>query len=89
MATYQITHVRVESPGTHEQHITQVKLSGGTVETRTQVHDYIKLGHVYYYTVGGGKTAQVEAVTSSQGTKYIKTKPDSTIKDNLLSLPRF
>lgn len=86
---YQITKVRVEAPGTHEQHITKVKLSDGTEETREQVHNFIASNLEYYYTVGGGRRAEVEAATSSLGTKFIRTKADSTTKDNLLSLPRF
>ena len=61
---YHIVAVRVEHPGTHEQHITQVKLSDGTVETRERVHDNIKNHKMeYYYTTGGGRKARVQAET--------------------------
>lgn len=89
MAKHQITAVRVESPGTQEEHITQLKLSTGTVETREKVHDNIKGGNEYYYTSVGGRKPRVEAATSAKGTKYVRTHPDDSKLDNLLNLPRF
>ncbi len=89
MADYKIIAVRVEHPGTQEQHISSVKLSNGSIETRREVHDFIQLGHRYYYTTGGGRTARVQAETTSSGTRFIRTHPDDTKKDNLLNLPRF
>lgn len=86
---YQITHVRVQSPGTSEQHITNVKLSSGSSYTRSEVVKNIDSGIGHYFTTGDGKIATVISVHPSSGDPYIKTKPDSTVKDNLLSLPRF
>lgn len=88
--SFQIVGVHVESPRTHERHISKVKLKDGTVETRKQVVNYIDNLHLdYYYTVGGGRKPRVITSTSSSGTKYIRTHPDDTTRDNLLSLPRF
>jgi hypothetical protein len=84
-----ITHVRVQSPGTLEQHITHIKISTGTVYSRAEAVNNIDSGIGHYFTTGDGKTATVITVHPTIGDSYIKTKPDSTIKDNLLSLPRF
>jgi hypothetical protein len=84
-----ITHVRVQSPGSSEQHITHIKISTGTTYTRAEAVKNIDSGIEHYFTTGDGKTATVVTVHPNSGEPYIKTKPDSTIKDNLLSLPRF
>lgn len=88
MAQWHITAVHVEYPGTHEQHITEVKLASGKKETREQVYDFIKGGQEYFYTTGI-KTARVLAEKTSAGTKFIRTHPDDVLANNLLSLPRF
>ena len=84
-----ITHVRVQSPGSSEQHITNIKISTGTTYTRAEAVKNIDSGIGHYFTTGDGKTATVVTVHPNSGEPYIRTKPDSTIKDNLLSLPRF
>lgn len=84
-----IAEVHVASPGTHEQHISEVKFSDGTKESRATAYTAVTTGSDYYFTTGGGQRAKVEGATSSEGTKYIRTKADSTIKDNLLSLTKY
>ncbi|KKX52426.1 DUF3892 domain-containing protein [Brevibacillus borstelensis] len=90
MASYQITHVRLsDSNSTSTEHITHVKLSGGTVETKADVVKYIDGGHEYFYTTSSNSKAYVETVHPVGRPAYIRTKANSTTKDNLLSLPRF
>jgi hypothetical protein len=40
-----------------------------------------------FYTRGGGQVADV-IIATHNGKKYLKTKADTTTKDNLLSLPK-
>lgn len=87
---YQITHVRLsDNNATSTEHIIRVKLSDGTEETKAQVVKYIDQGMEYFYTVGGNSKAYVETVHPVGRDPYIRTKANSTTKDNLLSLPRF
>jgi len=84
-----IVKVRVAHPGNLEQHITDFQMESGTVFTKPQMIAYIKMSPGSYYTSADGKKAEVIVATSEQGTEYVKTKADSTTKNNLLSLPRF
>lgn len=86
---YEIKKVRLSNGGTEEKHITDVELAGGTRETRSEVVRWIDGGIRYYFTTGAGREADVTTVHPTVGDAYIRTKPDSTIKDNLLSLPKF
>ena len=88
---YKITHVRLSSGGYAEEHITDVKgVSDSGVnftETVEQVVGYLKT--MRYYVSINGNTIDVISQKSSSGKDYIRTKPDGTTTDNLLSLPRF
>lgn len=91
-----IRQVRVESPGTSNEHITQVRSSVttyGTLETETRdaVVRKIDNGSESYrsHNDGNGAEAQVETRTSSRGLRYIATVADGRETNNLLSLPRF
>jgi hypothetical protein len=88
---YKITHVRLSSGGYTEEHITDVKgISDAGVsftETVAQVVGYLKT--MKYYVSIKGNTIDVISQKSSTGREYIRTKPDGTTVDNLLSLPRF
>ncbi|MDY7222069.1 DUF3892 domain-containing protein [Halalkalibacterium halodurans] len=87
---YQITHIRLsDSYSSSTESISHVKLSGGTVETKQQVVRYIDQGMDYYYTQAGGSRASVETVHPTGREPYIRTKANTSVKDNLLSLPRF
>jgi hypothetical protein len=55
--------------------------------TREECYDYIKAGHKFHVKVGV-YDANVEAYQRNGVGKYIKTYPDATKKDNLLSLDR-
>ncbi len=55
--------------------------------TRLQMYDWLSVrGNSAYVQVGTVKVDVITAVTS-RGTKYVKTRPDFTPKDNLLKLP--
>lgn len=96
MSTYQITAVRTEASasGTHE-HISRVRLGGTTtgdgISRATVIADLKDPNGDRYITYGGGKRADVEvhSCPTCSFSDYITTDPDSTTKNNLLSLPRF
>jgi len=88
MAT-QIVAIRL-SGGTNYQHITELYWMDGTTEkssTRAQIVEFIEGGGLAYTQVNAGR-AYCEVVTPASGPKYVRTKPDGTTADNLLSLPR-
>lgn len=90
--SYRITEVKLSIGGYKEEHIIEVKgkSDGGTNfhETVKQVITYIDANYKYYVSIKGN-TIDVIHQTSSAGNEYIRTKPDGTTTDNLLSLPRF
>ena len=90
-----ITCIKKDS-GNHENPHTAISSLGwvedGTGQTgnstRIEMHDWIKnKGGTAYVKDLRGDIAQLIAETTSQGTKYVKTKPDATKEDNLLKLP--
>ena len=86
-----ITHIHMSTGGYAVEHITDVKgtNSNGTFEyTVPQVVAYLKKGYKFH-VVRDGYNIEVTHQTSAAGHEYIKTKPDATKVDNLLSLPRF
>jgi hypothetical protein len=87
----QILHVQVEAPETHESHIAAVRWYNPedgqiAIATRSVMVEFIKGGGVAY-TFNGRRFARVEVVAAA--TPYIRTVPDISLSDNLLSLPRF
>ena len=77
--------------GTTVEHITDVKgthPTGNFQNTVPQVVSFLKQGY-NFHVVRDGYNITVTHSTSASGREYIKTKPDATTKDNLLSLPRF
>ena len=93
MATFTVTKVRKESSAdkTHE-HIEGVCTTDGTHYTRQQVVDSIDSGNTWK-TSADGYEATIEKMEFCPKDKclaqpYIKTKPDSTKKDNLENLDR-
>ncbi|OME58211.1 hypothetical protein BSK59_08485 [Paenibacillus odorifer] len=88
--SYQITHIRLSvATPTSSEHIKEVKLSSGVIETVAQVVKYIDSKMEYFYTTSAGSKAIVESVHPSGRAAYIRTKGNSTTSDNLLNLPRF
>jgi len=77
----------VDKGGDHVEHITYL----GTATSR-----YTKRGIIrrieddgkQYYTEADGERAYLKVAKTAGGAKYVHTKPDSTKKDNLLSLPK-
>ena len=54
--------------------------------TREQMYDWVKSGG-QAVVVNGTTRVQVVTAESSRGTRFVKTKPDYTVRDNLLKLP--
>jgi len=91
-----IRQVRVEHPGTSNEHISHVRSSVGVssgllTESREQVVGNIDNGRESYrsHNDGTGDEAKVETRTSARGTRYIATVADGRESNNLLNLPRF
>lgn len=84
-----IVEVRVVQPGTHEQHISDFKMDTGTKFTKAQMVIYVAMSPGSYYTNEYGKKAEVVIAYTDKDEAYVKTQPDNTTKNNLLSLPRF
>ena len=89
MTAHQITHIRKPYPHSTHEHVTHVKYDG-VVHTREEVIRLIQNRTDTFFVHAGGATIQVEVVhpgLASTHSTYIRTKPDWTGKDNLLSLP--
>jgi hypothetical protein len=87
----QITHIRKPNASSNVEHITDVKgvNNNGKFElTVPQVIIRLKQRERFYVKVGRDEI-DVTYQTSAAGREYIKTKPDQTLNDNLLSLPHF
>jgi hypothetical protein len=54
--------------------------------TRVQMYDWVRNGGIAVVIDRLGNRAQLEAVLTPLGTKYVRTRPDRTLTDNLLSL---
>jgi len=55
--------------------------------TRDLMYDFVKEGGIaFVYDRSGSIKSKLVCAISSKGTKYVKTEPDSTTKDNLLGL---
>lgn len=94
MATVRITCINKDN-GNHENPHVAISHLGWTNEetgkkgtsTRVQMYDFIKAGNFAYVSdPKDGSKAYLEARTTLFGTKYVRTKPDDTRRDNLLSL---
>ena len=91
MATYFITAVRtglVATPIAHE-HITDVKLSHGTIWTREWVIAVIAAGHEVYTNASPADRVIVDRCPDCGAGSYITTAPDRTPENNLLHVSRF
>lgn len=87
----QITCITKPDPHSSHEAITNVggtKANGGRFYiTRTECANDITTGRESYFVQVGSDKVDVTAYERN-GTWYIKTKPDYTQKDNLLSLPQ-
>ena len=90
-----IRKVRVQAPGTRNEHITDVMYSQSTtgsltLASRALVASQIDAGTSYRtHNDLTGTEARVETRTSSSGVRYITTLADGVETNNLLGLPRF
>lgn len=89
-----ITAVRLQTTGDKPEHITNVwwlQSDDGTAGTCTTAalinSDGVKKHRAY--VAGSDGAVEVEVVNPATGDPYIRTVKDLTLKDNLLSLPRF
>lgn len=91
MATYVVTKVRKEqsADGSH-RHIEGVCTREGTHYTRKQVVGSINAGNTWKTSADGYEATIIPIsycpAASCLASPYIKTKPDSTKKDNLENL---
>ncbi len=86
-----ITHIRKSNANSSHEHITDVKGTNSNGEfqlTVPQVVAYLKQEYPFFVH-RDGRTISITHQKSAAGNEYIKTEPDSTQKDNLLSLPQF
>ena len=50
------------------------------------MHDWVRDGGIAVVVDGLGNRAPLEALVTPLGTKYVRTRPDQTLTDNLLQL---
>lgn len=86
MATHEITGIRKPDRNSTHEHITHVKYDG-QVWPREHVIRLITAGTDFFYVKGGGHEIPVRVIRPAFRPAYLETLPDSTRKDNLLSLP--
>lgn len=87
-----ITHVRMSAETDSAEHIVRVKgtnSNGNWENSVPEVVSYLKTGNYSFYVHAANRSINVTHQKSAAGNEYIKTEPDSTKRDNLLSLPRF
>lgn len=93
MGTYQITNVRVsDKNATSTEKITDVRLENGKYAdcTVAQIVKYLEGNNNFFYTTANQPNKSfVEVVYPSGRDPYIRTKANSTTKDNLLNLKPF
>jgi uncharacterized protein DUF3892 len=85
MASLQVTCVTTRDPARPEG-ITHLG-GAGWRKTREQVVAEIDAGVNDFYTLAGGSRAVVVVVRPTGMAAYVRTTPDRTGRDNLLSLP--
>ena len=86
MATHQIIAIRKPNRNSTHEHITHAKYDGLVHPVEHVIRGITNGTDTFYVKVGGAMT-WVEVVRPSTYSIYIRTRPDWTGKDNLLSLP--
>jgi hypothetical protein len=88
METRRVTNIRLTAPGNHPSHITDFKFVDQNAKywqcTRAQMVVFVSSHPGAAYTNVNGTRADLRVVSH-----WVETYPDSTKKDNLLSLPYF
>ncbi|WP_054690882.1 DUF3892 domain-containing protein [Fructilactobacillus florum] len=87
--SYEIKEVHLDSDSNYESDITKVKLSDGKVEQVSSVVINIDDHMKYYFTSSSNTKTLVDSVHPLHRDPYIRTVPNQTTSDNLLSLTRF
>jgi len=77
----------VDKTKDHVEHITHLGTATSRYTKRGVIRRMEEKGKKFF-TEGGGKRAYLVVARSASGEKYVHTQPDSTKKDNLLSLPK-
>jgi hypothetical protein len=85
MADAQVTCINKQPRNNPHEGITHLG-GAGWKWTRQEVIDSIEAKTNTFYTLVGGKRANVEVINGPNG-KYLRTRADGTLNDNLLSLP--
>jgi hypothetical protein len=65
--------------------ITRIQTDGWRAYTREQAHEKVKASPGSIVVEGGGETAPL-IPAEREGKKYVRTRPDDTTADNLLSV---
>jgi len=87
MADVQLTCIRKPHPQSPHEHITHVGNAQG-VWTREQVIQWIDRHEHTFYTLVGGKRANVGVAWEAGKSPYLRTHADGYWNDNLLALPQ-
>ncbi len=87
---HEVTCITVDSGSRYDdcrciQKIGYQTSNGEARESPAEIHEYIKSGDKFYIVQNGSRT-YLEPV-ERDGTKYVRTKPNDTKKDNLLKQP--
>ena len=87
MADVQITCIRKPNANSPHEHITHVG-SYGQVWPREQVIAWIDARTDTFYTMAGGRRAEVRVVREPGRAPFLRTHADGYYNDNLLALPQ-
>jgi hypothetical protein len=84
---------RPERLGVTHEHITKLVYYDPAYENNYWIDvnaaiKEIESGRSIYFVHEGGKSTNI-SVVDRQGTKYVRTNGDATMRDNLLKLPRY
>lgn len=66
--------------------VTEIRTDAGRQYTRAEAHDQVALSPGSIYVEGGGVRADL-LPAQREGVKYVRTRPDDTLADNLLKVP--
>jgi hypothetical protein len=88
VAVYNITCINKEPRFDPHHRVTHVGGVGAQGRWRMTVDEAIRMldSGTRFTATGGGRTVDVEKAISPAGRPYLRTKPDGTTLDNLLSL---
>lgn len=94
---YEITHISIAASGTHEEHITHYWGAFGWKEKQAAVEEVWNNTN-QFHVASGIRRAECEAIPPTRNMlanllypshkPYLRTRPDNSLQNNLLSLPR-